>query len=371
MSVCCRRETCSRLTLPVDIPPTSMSWLASEPAALYSFSGSISASRIPPKAGVVALSPQEHPRLLLAHGASCWVGRGAVVLDTASFSHSSHPTPRPKFVDRLEETPDSFARTTRSHTLPRLCCSSDSLERPTRTLRRTHRSRRTRPPPPRSSTSPPTSLESHSTARSSPRRLTRTGHAPHILRRSTNPAQTCRSSRSARSTSLPLLSPTSTASQGVRVGRINSSWCTSVSATLLERATYNEDSVLRVQSTLTHLRFTRTDAAYVVVAALNSKRFGNKARRDLAVRIDKLRATISDARTLCVFSVSLFRYSSADSYCSSPPATASSASSPSSRGPNRSTTRRASPRTSRSSGCRSSRPGRCSCTTRSSTSVRS
>ncbi|KAJ8293847.1 hypothetical protein OF846_003107 [Rhodotorula toruloides] len=39
-------------------------------------------------------------------------------------------------------------------------------------------------------------------------------------------------------------------------------------------------------------------AAYVVIAALNSKRFGNKARRDLAVRIDKLRATISDARTL-------------------------------------------------------------------------
>lgn len=39
-------------------------------------------------------------------------------------------------------------------------------------------------------------------------------------------------------------------------------------------------------------------AAYVAVAALNSKRFGNKARADLAMRIEKLRATIADARTL-------------------------------------------------------------------------
>ncbi|GAA5898489.1 hypothetical protein JCM6882_007795 [Rhodosporidiobolus microsporus] len=39
-------------------------------------------------------------------------------------------------------------------------------------------------------------------------------------------------------------------------------------------------------------------AAYVAVAVLNSKRFGGKARRDLAVRIEKLRATISDARVL-------------------------------------------------------------------------
>ncbi|POY73210.1 hypothetical protein BMF94_3543 [Rhodotorula taiwanensis] len=39
-------------------------------------------------------------------------------------------------------------------------------------------------------------------------------------------------------------------------------------------------------------------AAYVAVAALTSKRFGNKARADLALRIEKLRATISDARTL-------------------------------------------------------------------------
>ncbi|GAA6015758.1 hypothetical protein JCM10207_008787 [Rhodosporidiobolus poonsookiae] len=39
-------------------------------------------------------------------------------------------------------------------------------------------------------------------------------------------------------------------------------------------------------------------AAYVIVAALNSKRLGNKARRELAVRIEKLRAVIADARVL-------------------------------------------------------------------------
>ncbi|GAA6028648.1 hypothetical protein JCM8097_007328 [Rhodosporidiobolus ruineniae] len=39
-------------------------------------------------------------------------------------------------------------------------------------------------------------------------------------------------------------------------------------------------------------------AAYVVIAILNSKRFGSKTRRDLALRIEKLRATISDARVL-------------------------------------------------------------------------
>ncbi|BGP17652.1 hypothetical protein JCM10213_001305 [Rhodosporidiobolus nylandii] len=39
-------------------------------------------------------------------------------------------------------------------------------------------------------------------------------------------------------------------------------------------------------------------AAYVAIALLNSKRFGSKARRDLAVRMEKLRATISDARVL-------------------------------------------------------------------------
>ncbi|GAA5867940.1 hypothetical protein JCM8547_003420 [Rhodosporidiobolus lusitaniae] len=39
-------------------------------------------------------------------------------------------------------------------------------------------------------------------------------------------------------------------------------------------------------------------AAYVACALLNSKRFGTKARRDLAGRIEKLRATISDARVL-------------------------------------------------------------------------
>ncbi|BGP56487.1 hypothetical protein JCM8202v2_004107 [Rhodotorula sphaerocarpa] len=38
--------------------------------------------------------------------------------------------------------------------------------------------------------------------------------------------------------------------------------------------------------------------SYVAVAALTSKRFGNKARANLAMRIEKLRATISDARTL-------------------------------------------------------------------------
>ncbi|BGP41396.1 hypothetical protein JCM10449v2_005374 [Rhodotorula kratochvilovae] len=39
-------------------------------------------------------------------------------------------------------------------------------------------------------------------------------------------------------------------------------------------------------------------AAYIAVAVLNSKRFGNKTRRDLALRVEKLRATISDARVL-------------------------------------------------------------------------
>ncbi|GAA5825059.1 hypothetical protein JCM11251_006080 [Rhodosporidiobolus azoricus] len=39
-------------------------------------------------------------------------------------------------------------------------------------------------------------------------------------------------------------------------------------------------------------------AAYIAVAVLNSKRFASKTRLDLAMRIEKLRATISDARVL-------------------------------------------------------------------------
>ncbi|TNY19359.1 peroxisomal biogenesis factor 11 [Rhodotorula diobovata] len=39
-------------------------------------------------------------------------------------------------------------------------------------------------------------------------------------------------------------------------------------------------------------------AAYIAIAVLNSKRLRNKTRADVAIRIEKLRATISDARVL-------------------------------------------------------------------------
>ncbi|GAA5972116.1 hypothetical protein JCM11641_002503 [Rhodosporidiobolus odoratus] len=56
--------------------------------------------------------------------------------------------------------------------------------------------------------------------------------------------------------------------------------------------------LVKSQSGQDRLLMTYQYAAYVAIAILNSKRFGNKARRDLAGRIEKLRAVISDARIL-------------------------------------------------------------------------
>lgn len=105
-------------------------------------------------------------------------------------------------------------------------------------------------------------------------------------------------------------SRTSTGWPAARAAKTSSLWSTNVrrGPTTAQATSAETDSFPTSVSTRPVFlpAWTCADAAYVAVAALNSKRFGNKARADLAMRVEKLRATIADARTLFVFFSGLY-----------------------------------------------------------------